>query len=65
MKSILDILKKRSVFRKLSFKKFNYKFSNNNNNGDFDLGLEPDNPLVPIDPKNGPKILFNKKELEQ
>ncbi len=58
MKLVLDILKKRSVFRK-----FNYKFSNNN--GDFDLGLEPDNPLVPIDPKNGPKILFNKKELRE
>ena len=63
MKLVLDILKKRSVFRKNVFRKFNYTFSNNN--GDFDLGLEPDNPLVPIDPKNGPKILFNKKELRE
>ena len=63
MKLVLDILKKRSVFRKNVFRKFNYKFSNNN--GDFDLGLEPDNPLVPIDTKNGPKILFNKKELRE
>ena len=41
------------------------KLSLNNFRGgdDLDFGLEPDNPLVPLNPKNGPKILFNKKEL--
>ena len=62
--SLVKLLKKRTVFRRLNFRRFNYRFSNDNF-GDFDLGLEPENPLVPLNPNNGPKILFCKKELSE
>lgn len=64
IKNTFNFLKKRTVFRRLNFRRFNYRFSNDNFGG-FDLGLEPENPLVPLNPNNGPKILFCKKELSE
>jgi hypothetical protein len=32
---------------------------------DSDFGFESENPLVPLNANNGPKTLFNKKELKE